>query len=254
MPSDIDVLLSFLEEPLNDASGIFQRFAALPGAELRVGAEPGERFLFVSGHRHDAATLVAHADTVFFDVAGHIMDIEGDIIRSGSPDYGIGADDRAGCAILWLLRNSGHHLLITDMEECGRIGANYLIDTHPDIARVINGSSFIIQFDRRNGTDYKYYHLPVTDEFDDFIRSNLPGYHDAGTSSFTDITVLCTNVCGVNVSVGYRNEHHPEETLNIPEWRNTCERVGAMMERPLRRFPLAQGNDRLYRRHGGASP
>ena len=39
--------------------------------------------------------------------------------RSGVYDEGIGADDRAGCAILWLLKDSGHSLLVTNGEEIG---------------------------------------------------------------------------------------------------------------------------------------
>jgi hypothetical protein len=128
--------------------------------------------------------------------------------------------------------------LITDAEEIGSIGADYLMDVHIDIAQTINESAFMIQFDRRNGTDYKFYNLSVSDDFRDYIQDELPDYHGAGTGSSTDIVRLCRKVCGVNVSVGYYDEHCCDETLVISEWLHTYKAVSTMLAKPLQQFPL----------------
>ncbi|MCK9522859.1 MAG: hypothetical protein M0R76_07395 [Proteobacteria bacterium] len=251
--SELDVLLSFINEPLDSADGIFNRFATLPGAALFRGENPGERFLFVPGNRADAATLVAHADTVFTHSGAHEVVVEGDIIRSGDPAYGIGADDRAGCAMLWLLRDAGHHLLVCDYEESTHrdaqgscVGARYLMREHGDIARRINASSFMFEFDRRlsGGTrkeHYTCYDMPVTQRFRDFIEHHT-GFIDDDQKGCTDIKVLCTDVCGANLCVGYARAHTPQEFMRISAFQNTHRLMQDLLATSLPRFPLTQNN------------
>ncbi|MCX7612109.1 MAG: hypothetical protein N2043_11040, partial [Ignavibacterium sp.] len=125
-----EILLEFLSYPLNSSDEIFKRFSTIPNSKLFIGNKPGERFLFIEGNREDAATLVAHADTVFNNVGQHDIIEDEDFFISGNPNYGIGADDRAGCAMVWLLKDLGHHLLICDYEE----------STHPDAFGCCTGS------------------------------------------------------------------------------------------------------------------
>lgn len=236
----LETLTEFLSYPLNSTEEILARFATLPNAVWRKGMDSEQQFVFVPGTREDAATLVAHADTVF-DIADHTFAIEDGIIRSTTPNCGLGADDRAGCAIVWLLKDSGHHLLITDGEEYGQIGARWLVNHNPDIAEILHKSSFMVQFDRRHGRDYKFYNIPVSDEFEDFIKHST-GYTNAGKRAFTDIVTLCKSsesCCGVNLSVGYYDEHTSYESLNIAEWTNTLKITEEMLANPLTRFPLA---------------
>lgn len=244
-----DILFDFLNQPLDSADSIFKKFLALPNAELYQGKNPGERFLFIKGNRPDAATLVAHADTVF-DVSGkHKIIEDGDIFRSGSSDYGIGADDRAGCAMLWLLRDLGHHLLICDYEESTHndasgncVGSKYLMKEHRDIAQIVNLSSFMFEFDRRlaygvRKEHYTSYLLAVTKEFRDFIKSNT-GFIDDDKSGYTDIMELCRDVCGANICVGYANAHTANETISISAFQNTYEIMRKLLSLKLKRFPL----------------
>ena len=55
----------------------------------------------------------------YFDFSGkHHLIEDSDIIHSDdSEKYGIGADVRAGCAILWLLKDLGHHIIVCDYEN-----------------------------------------------------------------------------------------------------------------------------------------
>jgi hypothetical protein len=238
--AEISILKEFLKYPLgNDGvDKIMDRFAELPNAVYRKCSHPQQRFVFVKGERIDAATLVAHADTVFD--GDSIIDFSEDgKIKSARKDAGIGADDRAGCAILWLLRNSGHNLLITDGEEIGRIGAKYLMNENPDIAETIQNSSFVIQFDRRNARDYKCYNLPVSQKFRDYIEIET-GFSEPNKSSSTDIVDLCKKVCGVNLSTGYYNEHKKNEYIVISEWLGIVKIAEKMLgrDKKLERFPI----------------
>lgn len=71
--------------------------------------EGEDSFVYVPGKREDRVVLIAHADTVYN--SGQEIIFEEGIYRSGTPYCGIGADDRAGCAILYLLKDFGHSLL-----------------------------------------------------------------------------------------------------------------------------------------------
>lgn len=222
MTDDIDVLREFLEIPLGSSDGVFERFAHLPGAVFR-GYKP-ERFLYLKGGRKDKVLLVAHADTYWDgDCCGpHRTEVSDGIIRSSNEGYGLGADDRAGCAILWLLRNSGHSLLITDGEESERKGSNWLMKEHSDIANDINTNhQFAVQLDRRNGSDFKCYSVG-TDEFRNYVE-RITNYQEPDRSSYTDIVTVCHTITGVNLSIGYHHEHTKNEYLVIEEWANTLE-------------------------------
>lgn len=243
------VLLDFLNQSLDTADGIFEKFTAIPNTKIYKGQNPGERFLFIEGNRADAATLVAHADTVFSQKGEHLIVEDGDILRSGNPKYGIGADDRAGCAMLWLLKNLGHHLLICDYEESTHsdavgncIGSKYLMRNHDDISQIINSSSFIFEFDRRPAfgirkEHYTSYNLAVTNEFREFMR-HTTGFVDDDKTGYTDILELCRDVCGANICVGYANAHTSNETISISAFENTYRIMNKLLSESLKRFPL----------------
>ena len=249
-------LMHFLSFRPHMTYPVLRQFADLPGAIAHFDGEKNN-FVYVPGSRSDRVVLIAHADTVWdeyylkqlspFDDPGldeildhtaHAPETDGEFIyQKGTPDWGLGADDRAGCAMLWLLRNSGHSLLVTDGEEAGQIGARHLMDAYPALAEELNRHRHMLQLDRRGGTDYKTYNLPVTAEFCRFIEAQT-GYADAGKTSRTDIITLCRKVCGANLSVGYYNEHTPQEVLCYPEWLHTLETVSRMLEGEQPQFPL----------------
>lgn len=151
--------------------------------------------------------------------------------------FGIGADDRAGCAILWLLRDMGHSLLILNGEESGQQGANYLKNECPSLFKEINQHNFALQFDRRNATDYKVYYLPVSQEFHQYIQQKT-GYTEPNRSSCTDICTLCQDICGANLSIGYYNEHDSSEYLNVEEWYHTLSITRKMLAKRCPKFPM----------------
>lgn len=222
--TDIETLIEFLKFPLGSADDVLSKFAKLPGA-IRRG-EGLEQFVFIEGSRNNRVLLVAHADTHWDEnycdkcYGPPELEVENGIIRNKNTNVGLGADDRAGCAILWLLKDMGHSLLVTNGEEGGRMGSTWLMDYHSDIADKINEChQFAIQFDRRNGYDFKCYNVG-TDEFRAYVKQQT-GYSEPDRKLSTDIVTICRDICGVNLSIGYRNEHTAGECLYIDEWLNT---------------------------------
>ena len=230
-----------LDMPISSSDSIFALFRTLPGA-IEAHGEGKQGYLYVPGTRKDRCVLVAHADTVF-DLAYDQEPVEQTIVfedgfyRGTNPACSIGADDRAGCAMLWLLRNSGHSLLLLDGEEHGQIGSHFLKESNPELFAEINAHTFMVQLDRQNGSDYKTYQLPVPRAFVDFVERET-GYTLSESTGRTDIQVLCENVSGVNLSVGFYDEHKPTERLCLEEWEHTLAVVRTMIAKPLSRYPL----------------
>ncbi len=237
-----DILEKFLNIPIDNTSELFNIFSQLPGAICHVDRTK-KGFVYIPGTRKDRVVLIAHADTVWDECytgsPAHAQKLyfENGYYKNQNSTTGIGADDRAGCAMLYLLKDSGHSLLITDGEEHGQIGAHYIEDQYPDIFTELNDHCYMIQLDRRNSRDVKFYSLPVTDEFTSFIFDRT-GYVDAGKNSRTDIVALCKKICGVNFSIGYYNEHSAEEILLYTEWENSFNTIAALIEPKQRKFPL----------------
>lgn len=234
----------FLSLSVKSSSTIFDTFSKVEGAKV-YGDEPLKRFIYIPGTRKDRVLLVAHADTVWDknwqqefqnDEIQSLSELNG-FYYNGNPDSlcGLGADDRAGCAILYLLRNSGHSLLILDGEEHGQIGANFLKENYPDLYEELNNHQYALQFDRRDKNNYKCYDIPVTKEFKKFIENEYE-YYDAGKKSRTDLVVICDKVCGANLSVGYYHEHTQTEMLCFDEWFNTYNKTKKMLEKEQKQY------------------
>ncbi len=245
--SDEEALKRFLEIPISSSDGVFEIFRKLPGAGEAHGAEK-QGYLYVPGTRPDRCVLAAHADTVFDRVYRdrkftNTPVLENGVYHGTNPDASIGADDRSGCAMLWLLRNSGHSLLILDGEEAHQRGAFFLKENDPELFAEINSHTFIIELDRRGFAEFRTYLIPVTKAFVSFIKKET-GFYSVPGQGRTDIVVLCEEICGVNLSVGYEREHHPDETLNVSDWKNTLNVVRKMTGKPLKRY-------KTKRRSGG---
>ncbi len=236
--TDQETLFDFLSYPLGDSDSLLKRFAALPGAIHRGSGF--RQFVFIEGSRENRIVLVAHADTVWpwgeYRTQKPDLQLKDGIITNRNG--GLGADDRAGCAIVWLLRNSGHSILITDGEEFGLQGSSFLMAENPDIADEINLThKFCVQFDRRNSRDFKCYSVG-TDEFRAYIAAET-GYQEPDRHSCTDIVELCRDICGVNFSIGYYKEHTDREYLVLDEWQSTLRTCKKWLTRKkLPRFTL----------------
>ena len=243
MNNHIEILTEFLNTPLKNGNDIFNRFASLPNSVIGKGENPLERFVFIQGDREDAVLLVAHIDTIWDDTykkhksEPRSVIFEDGVFKSDNPNCGLGADDRAGCAMLWALKNSGHSLLITDGEEFGKFGAKYLKKSHPKLFRQINRHSYIMEFDWCGTDSCLFNQVDNTKKFKNYIETKL-GVTDSKKSGGTDIQILCKRICGVNIGVGYRNYHTNNEKLIYSDWENTYIKVSEFLKGHQPKFHL----------------
>jgi len=172
----IKILHEFLNTPLDSGDQIFKRFAALPNAISGSSGKPLERFVYIPGSRKDAVVLVAHIDTIW-DIAHkkytakptNVTFVDG-VFRNTEPTCGLGADDRAGCAMLWALKDSGHSLLIVDGEEYGKHGSKYLKNSYRKLYRQINRHSYLIVFDWIGTNQCLYNQVENTEKFKNYTN------------------------------------------------------------------------------------
>lgn len=198
--------------------------------------------MYSKGTREDAVVMVAHVDTVWKSRYNgsdrtplHVADGR---VSSARPITGIGADDRAGVALILELLDLGHSILLTDDEEIGMVGSRHLRRFAPEAFEEMQKHSFFVQFDRMGRVDFKCYSVG-TDEFRNYVRVTT-GLTEPNRSSFTDIVTLCRDVAGVNISVGYQHEHTPEEYLGLADWDFALHTARAWLSQPTPRFELSE--------------
>ena len=170
-------------------------------------------------------TLVAHVDTVFKE---RPEDVFYDRVKNvlWSPQ-GLGADDRAGVFAIINIVKSGlrPHIIFTTGEEMGGLGARVLTYKEP---KPFAEMKYIIQLDRQGKDDCIFYECDNI-KFIEYIESF--GFHEE-YGSFSDISELCPTwkIAGVNLSIGYKNEHSFIEILYIDYFLSTVEKVKKMLK------------------------
>lgn len=168
--------------------------------------------------------LVAHMDTVFYNQPSEIYYDQRKAIM-WSPD-GLGADDRAGIfAILQIIADGYRpNIILTTDEERGGLGAQALAKKKCPIDFL----RFMIQLDRKGSNDCVFYEC-LNPEFIKFIEHF--GFAEA-VGSFSDISFLMPawKICGVNLSIGYKDEHTVAETLNVHWMFKTISKVEDILE------------------------
>ncbi len=225
----VSVLTEFLSCSLLDGSSILEQFAALPNAQYHKGTHPLERFVYVPGSRADRVLLIVHADTFWdrnypTDGVESAPVYEDNLVVSASETVGIGADDRAGCALAWLLRDSGHSLLVLDGEEKGHWAAKYIVREHKALLKELNHHAYMLALDFP-GSDRCHYHaIPNRKRFCKYVEERFevkPVTRYFGA----DVSFLSRSACGVNLSVGYYKVHSAQEYLKLSEWYCVYEKL-----------------------------
>ncbi|WP_313530566.1 M28 family peptidase [Anaerotignum sp.] len=182
-------------------------------------------FLYAEGNV--SVLLVAHLDTVHKQPVVNICYSEDRQIMM-SPE-GIGGDDRCGIyMILEIIKQARCHVLFTEDEEIGCIGASDFAKS-----KIRPQVNYIVEVDRRGSNDAVFYQCSNLD-FNEFVCCF--GFEEA-RGSFSDISVIAPQlgVAAVNISAGYYNEHSRHEYINLAEMeRNTrliCEMVQSTTEK-----------------------
>ena len=236
-----NILLEFLNVPLDCGDQIFDRFSALPNAVVGKGRESLQRYVYIPGSRKDRIVLVAHMDTVWDKSYNNSFSGERSVVfkdglfLSSNPECGIGADDRAGCAMCWMLKDSGHSILIVDGEEHGKHGARYLRKSNRRLFRELNKHRYMIELDWRATDTCLFNQVDNTKKFKKHITEEI-ALVDSKAKGGTDLQVLCRNVCGVNIGVGYYGAHTKNERLVLSEWENTYKKLETFLQKPQKRF------------------
>lgn len=193
--------------------------------------------------------LVAHMDTVFKSPPQHIYYDENQGVI-WSPE-GLGADDRAGVfMILKILQTELRPTIIfTTDEEIGAVGAEKMVKSAP---HPFSELRYIVQLDRRGTADCVFYDCNNVD----FIRYVESFGFIENFGSFSDISEICPawGIAGVNLSVGYEDEHTVSETFHIKPWFATLRKVQKMLqEEHIPTFPYIPG-DRIWSYYGRKVP
>ena len=167
--------------------------------------------------------LVAHMDTVFkYPVENMYYDSQKNVVWS--PE-GLGADDRAGIfAILQIIKTGLRpSIILTTDEETGAIGATALSKAPCPIPNL----KYMIQLDRRGTNDCVFYDC-YNPTFVDYVEKF--GFEEHW-GTFSDISVLMPawKICGVNLSVGYEDEHSVSEVLHVKPLLSTIAKVTNML-------------------------
>lgn len=181
---------------------------------------------YVMAQGETPIALVAHLDTVFpYGKRKIYYDREAQVIWSPN---GLGADDRAGVFAILLIIQHGFRptVIFTTDEELGCLGVDKLVLDYPEPPWPIN---YIIQLDRQGANDCVFYNCN-NPEFEKYIEE-FGFVSDFG--SFSDISAICPawGVAGVNLSVGYINEHTLQETLHVKFWKRTVKQVEKMLKK-----------------------
>ena len=192
--------------------------------------EKDKRYLFCVGEL--PIMLVAHLDTVFEQYAslskGYSMwdDYLKQVDVSNKPIYhdreeevmwspeGLGADDRVGVFMILSMIRQGLRpsVLFTTDEESGSTSGRAFAKRYKE-SFYKYGVKYLLELDRSGHNDCVFYRCE-NDAFKSYIEKF--GFETA-LGSFTDISVLCPilGVAGVNLSVGYFNEHSISEMIDL---------------------------------------
>ncbi len=256
---------SFVDFCYMSTNDIFDKFSGLPNAEVIFDkTDKNRRFLYVPATRPDPVLLVSHCDTVWGEDPIKLSYSEGKFF-SAIKGRGIGADDRAGVAMLWKLRNLGHAILIPDGEESGCRGSRFLMEDEK-WRKIINSHHFAIEMDRMNAYDLVFYRVG-TPKFREWCEQQFTGYKTAH-GTYTDICVLCDDTkhkeeClpGLNISVGYYGQHGPGEHLIDKEWQRTLSKLHFVLkQKDLPKFrqkhypPYTGSTHNSYYQHHQSNP
>lgn len=170
--------------------------------------------------------LCAHLDTVWESYKGNAKHLYYDRYKEcmWSPE-GAGFDDKVGIFLIIKIITSGLKpcIILCCNEEIGGLGATELAKQSCPFKDL----KYCIELDRMGSNDCVFYSC-ANDEFEDYIESF--GFK-TNYGSFSDISRLCPawGIAGVNLSVGYMEEHSTNERLYVKSMLRTLSRVKRML-------------------------
>jgi hypothetical protein len=179
--------------------------------------------------------ITAHYDTVINDgkaCCNMFMDKKRQVIFGACR-----GDDRAGCYAVYKIITESKvkpFVVLCDKEEASREGSeNFIKDYETNLKQFkfpdfMNGALFYIALDRQGNNDAVYY-TSNNGKFEKFIKK--AGFKEA-EGSISDIKLFEEEYkkCGVNLSIGYTNNHTCQELLNVQTVEKTICKVKNILE------------------------
>lgn len=157
--------------------------------------------------------FIAHMDTVGVCNMSSFLRIRAGILTR--KNSGLGADDRAGVALI-MKHHKNINFIFTRDEEIGRKGATALAQDK-DFQKDLEGVTAIIQLDC---TGHKVVrgalHGYCQEDLMVDLRKVIPDIKDSH-GSFSDLDEFIDKKPGINLSVGYYLQHTKQESLNMRE-------------------------------------
>jgi len=234
--NDKEVLELFLNKELNSANSVFEEFGKIQNAKYFSDNLGNNGFVYVPGTRDDRVLLIAHADTVFKHKEKPNIEFDSFCYYSTDPYNGIGADDRAGCAIVYLLKDLGHSILIVNGEEEYTLGARNIVENYSDIFNELNSThQYMLEFDKGGYGVFETYNLKVSNDFVRFLERKTQ-YEKGNSILFTDICTLSRDICAANISIGYDYAHTQSEFLRYEYWEKTLNIFRDLLNGKQRKF------------------
>ena len=126
----------------------------------------------------------------------------------------LGADDRLGVAMIYLLLQQFPEapVLLLNYEEYGGYGARQAAAI---LKEELQRYPYFIELDRCGCKHFAHYGH-INTQFTEFLSAILPNWQfQRGT--FTDIAILCPAAkrCGINIAIGYYNQHTAHEFVEL---------------------------------------
>ena len=194
----------------------------------KLGYNPINKKGFLYAEGSAPVLLIAHLDTVHTKTPNTFLYSKDK--RFISSIEGIGGDDRCGIyIILEIAKNHKYHILFTEDEEIGGIGADLFTkgNIKPDV-------NYIIELDRKGSNDCVFY----DDENLDFQRFINSFGFKTEFGSFSDISMIAPKlgISAVNLSCGYFNAHSLREYIDIKVMTENIKRVKKIISAKTSKF------------------
>ena len=204
--------------------------------EFNMSPISDDGFLYAEGNI--PILLVAHMDTVFEEIPKNLV-YKKYTDKIYNTIGGLGGDDRCGIyAIMELLKKHRPHVLFTEDEELGCIGAIKVVEklNRPNV-------KYIIEFDRKGKKDCVFYECGNID-FINYVESF--GFK-TNYGTYSDISIIGKywDIASVNLSCGYYNEHTEKEYIIFNQLLKTINRANSIITE-IKKAPYFDYQEIMY--------
>lgn len=225
-----EVLMPFL---LNDVTWVMNNLIKAGEIAKRniLVNEEWPRWVFIPPNVPGQVICVSHMDTVWKDRLNVVLTNRNGVIynklveKASVEDYdkltGIGADDRLGCATIYLALIEGwlgnHGVLFTEGEEI--VIGPYVTALDPELRLRLQDSMprLFVELDYPGWGVFTTYN-PETKDFINAIEKSLLMSRTDG--SFSDVKALGEwfGIPEFNMAIGYQRQHRANEFIVLEDW------------------------------------